>query len=349
VDLERLIASEMCMQRRSQRAIHVLSVLAAIAGPGRTVTAEDPAKLNAAFTRAYQAQNWKKAIEAGHKLVELSPRGGLHQYNLACCYAMSGEKAGALEWLEKAADAGFSDDGLMAKDKDFESIRQDDSFQKQLARVRENATREAADRKAGNAIIEIVVPEGHDATKAAPAILALHGQGGRAANMIEAWKGVAGEFGAILIAPQAVQKAGGGWDWGYLLDAEFAVLAALEKAAELHKIDEKRVVLTGFSQGGMISYDLAFKHPRRFRGVIPVAAGYHESLAPRPGAAKAGYPRFFIMVGSKDANLGPNRTAAKQLQAIGAEHTLNVYEGVGHAFPKERDAELRKAMKYALE
>src|SRR5215813_7540275 len=72
--------------------------------------AQDVGAVNGQFTAAYQAKNWDKAIELGQKLCELAPKGGINQYNLACCYALSGNKPKALEWLDKAVDAGFSDD-----------------------------------------------------------------------------------------------------------------------------------------------------------------------------------------------------------------------------------------------
>jgi hypothetical protein len=54
------------------------------------------------------------------------------------------------------------------------------------------------------------------------------------------------------------------------------------------------------------------------------------------------------MVGSKDQALSANQRAAKDFESAGIAHKLNVYEGVGHAFPKDRAAEMRKALRYVL-
>lgn len=320
-------------------------------GVSNAAQATEEQKLGAALATAYEAKDWKKSIEISHKLVELNPRGGTHQYNLGCCYALNGEKDKALEWVEKAADAGFSDDMLMAGDADFASIREDERFKKQLARVRENGNKRAAElqARAAGAVLEIYVPDTLERTKPAPLIIALHGYGGTAKEMADVWKGVAAENGAILIAPQGMDAAGEGWSWENMRSAEFIVLAAMEKIGKAHKIDEKRVVLSGFSQGGFAAYSIGFKHPTRFRGVVPVAAVYNGSLAPKPGAGKEGYPKFVIMVGSRDRVLAENKKAASDLEAAGISHKLNVYDGVGHTFPQDRDGELRKALRYIFE
>ena len=54
-------------------------------------------------------------------------------YNLACLAALKGEKAGAMEWLEKAVKAGFKDRQWIRMDKDLDSLRDDEGYRKLLA------------------------------------------------------------------------------------------------------------------------------------------------------------------------------------------------------------------------
>lgn len=304
------------------------------------------------FRAAYDAKDYKKAIELGKKLVEIAPKqGGLHQYNLACCQALGGQKADALTSLSQAAELGFSDDGLMASDPDFDAIRGEPEFAKLLDKVRAASDKGLEDfkKKIDSAPIEIIVPDGLDATKAAPAIVALHGYSGNAKSFVEVWKGAAKAAGAILIVPQGPNPAQGGYEWGNMRQAELLTMKSIEKASKANKIDEKRIVLTGFSQGGLMAYSIAFKNPKKFCGVIPVAAVYNPSLAPRPGAGKDGMPKFYIMVGDQDEVFDANKRADKDLEAAGVTRQLKEFKGVGHTFPTERDAELAKALKYVLD
>jgi len=54
-------------------------------------------------------------------------------YNLACNCSKAGERAKALEWLEKAVRAGFNDRAWMKKDGDLDAIREEPGFKKLLA------------------------------------------------------------------------------------------------------------------------------------------------------------------------------------------------------------------------
>ncbi len=304
------------------------------------------------FRAAYDAKDYKKAVELGKKLVEIGPKqGGLHQYNLACCQALAGQKADALTSLSQSVDLGLSDDVLMASDPDFDSIRSDPEFAKLLEKVRAASDKGLEDfkKKIDTAIVEIVVPDGLDATKPATAIVALHGYGGNAKDFVGAWKSAAKAAGAILIVPQGPNAAQGGFEWGNMRQAELLVMKSIERASKANKIDDKRIVLSGFSQGGLMAYSIAFKNPKRFCGVIPVAAVYNPSLAPRAGAGKDGMPKFYIMVGDQDDVFDANKRADKDLEAAGVTRQLQVFKGVGHNFPAERDAELGKALKFVLE
>ena len=84
----------------------------------------------------YQAKNCRKAIPAYEKVLEL--RGGFPSaaaYNVACCYALLGEKEPALRWLEKSFDLGFRDLKNAQTDTDLESLRDDPRYQKLVGLV----------------------------------------------------------------------------------------------------------------------------------------------------------------------------------------------------------------------
>ena len=80
---------------------------------------------------ALQAKNYRKAIPAYEKAIEL--RGGLPSnaaYNIACSYALLGEKEPAMQWLQKAFDMGFRNVANAQTDPDLQSLHDDARFQK---------------------------------------------------------------------------------------------------------------------------------------------------------------------------------------------------------------------------
>lgn len=76
----------------------------------------------------HRMKNWEKAIAAHTRAAEFEEVRKESLYNLACAKAMSGDKPGALQALRKAVEAGFSDAGVLARDEDLQSLRDDKDF-----------------------------------------------------------------------------------------------------------------------------------------------------------------------------------------------------------------------------
>ncbi len=98
--------------------------------------------------------------------------------------------------------------------------------------------------------------------------------------------------------------------WKFVGEDEAMVLAAVEATRREWEVDGKRIYLTGLSQGGCSSFDLAAKHPDRWAAVVVVCgAGYAED-APRIKAP------IWIFHGEKDPSVppsGPNGWDARNL------------------------------------
>ena len=68
----------------------------------------------------------------------------------------------------------------------------------------------------------------------------------------------------IVVSPQC--PAGAWWD-------DDAVLALAEEIAAKHKVDSRRVYLTGLSMGGFGTWSVGVKNPGRFAALVPVCGG----------------------------------------------------------------------------
>lgn len=94
---------------------------------------------------AYQHGHLQEALKMIRKAHDAAPDDSIVLYNLACFSALSGDKAEALRWLEKAVEAGFFAPDKIASDDDLKDLRDDARFKKAIA----EATRRAAQAEAG--------------------------------------------------------------------------------------------------------------------------------------------------------------------------------------------------------
>ncbi|PTL81905.1 DUF6624 domain-containing protein [Vitiosangium sp. GDMCC 1.1324] len=81
-------------------------------------------------------QAWEQGIRNANSL-----------YGAACSAALEGQKAEALIWLERSADAGFAEAEHMKKDPDLASLREDPAFARVVERVAANDEKRNAAQK----------------------------------------------------------------------------------------------------------------------------------------------------------------------------------------------------------
>lgn len=133
----------------------------------------------------------------------------------------------------------------------------------------------------GDRHYRIAMPEGHDGTSPVPAIVFAHGYRGSAQGVMRngSLRRMASDMGVALIAAKSE-----GDDWVIPnaprhMDTdgapEFDYFAAvLEDAMARYPIDGDRIVATGFSAGGMMTWNLACSMSDRFAGFIPISGTF---------------------------------------------------------------------------
>jgi transcriptional regulator GlxA family with amidase domain len=80
-------------------------------------------------------QRYDEAAEAHVQAAKGEAQKPVALYNLACAYALSGEKEKAIDAAAKAVDAGFRTKGYYETDGDLASIREDPRFKALLAKL----------------------------------------------------------------------------------------------------------------------------------------------------------------------------------------------------------------------
>lgn len=179
-----------------------------------------------------------------------------------------------------------------------------------------------------------------------PWIVALHGRGGRADRFLDAFSGWDGPPVRVL-AVQAPEPIGEGFTWfpvrvgenapDVLEPAVQARADALAEAipawAQAYAVEGSPVV-TGFSQGAMLSYAVGLRHPDRVAAAVPVAGWVVDALVVPHSPTGATAP-IRALHGTADTVLPfvPTRRAVDRLRASGFDVTLQRFDGVEHAIP----------------
>ena len=145
------------------------------------------------------------------------------------------------------------------------------------------------------------VPPQYDQSQPMPLVLMLHGFGGTAANAVRetGWSAKADREGFIVAYPQAtrpdegaapnLRTNGTAWNDGSgrfhsserNIDDVAFIRAVIERIQVEYSIDAKRVYVTGFSNGGSMTFHIGNKLAGRVAAIAPVAsASWAETLAP---------------------------------------------------------------------
>ncbi|MEM9693659.1 MAG: dienelactone hydrolase family protein, partial [Myxococcota bacterium] len=110
-----------------------------------------------------------------------------------------------------------------------------------------------------------------------------------------------------------------------------------------------RPVLTGFSQGGMIAFAVAVRHPTRIGVAIPLAGWLPVRLVP-PGPPSAGAPPIYALHGADDPVLPllPTMESVKGLRASGFTVDLEVYPATAHTVSPRMRRDLHRKIAEAV-
>jgi predicted peptidase len=175
-----------------------------------------------------------------------------------------------------------------------------------------------------------------------PLILALHYGGdprgaGRDMTRILIQPALA-ELGAIIVAPDSLD---GGWNTPTNEHAVNALLAEMEKK---YAIDEKKVIVTGFSMGGAGTWYWADKYPDRFSAAI--------ALASRPTPSPDGWRVPVFAVHSRADQtmpIGPVEQRIAVLKQRGVNAQIVVVNGIQHYETSRFVDALRQAVPWVKE
>lgn len=194
-------------------------------------------------------------------------------------------------------------------------------------------------------------PEGDVPASGSPALVMIHGFGANEGDIYELVPFV--DKRVLVVAPRGPMKVDenprGSWRWSVpqedgspdpavLQESVGKIAALIGQLSELTgvMVDPAQVYLGGFSQGGLMSLEMAANYPDLLAGILPqsgfISAGAEEKL--RAGVFK-GKPAF-VAHGTRDQMLGveKGRHIKEVLEAGGVDITYKEYN-FGHVTSPE--------------
>ncbi|HBZ69323.1 MAG TPA: phospholipase [Deltaproteobacteria bacterium] len=184
-----------------------------------------------------------------------------------------------------------------------------------------------------------------------PAIFALHGWGASAHDLIGLAPYLHGGE-ALVLCPQGpfgfeIGPGLRGYGWFPLVERGFdpgefrkgaaALRAFVDQALERYPVERRKVVILGFSQGGVMGYDLALRDPGRFAGIAALSAWLPKPLSDSIPVLPehAGMP-VLVQHGTTDEMIDVARARESRdlLAARGVGLTYREYE-MGHEIRPE--------------
>jgi phospholipase/carboxylesterase len=185
----------------------------------------------------------------------------------------------------------------------------------------------------------------NNADETGPLLVAVHGLGDKPDNWIDSWSAFTGR--AQIVLPRAFTKYGEGFSWFEFKDgatdeefgaevggAEEKLWKAIAKLA-----GSRRVIVTGFSQGGILAFAMASRHADKIVYAFPVSGSCPGPLLPKNKARAAPLVAFH---GTTDPVLAFKwgQGAVNAFKEQGNNAVLKEYAGVGHTITPEMRADL---------
>lgn len=265
-----------------------------------------------------------------------------------CMLARRGDIDRTLKELTQAVESGWwRGEQILRQDPDLAQLQGVPSFERLVDTCR--SRQEAAQRQT-RPTTKVMPPEGAAPPTGYPVMIALHGFGGNVVDFATAWAHLPPK-GWLVMLPQAsdvVDSEGYAW-WdhekaGREIDEHFAALRAK------HPIDPSRIVLAGYSQGGIMASWLALQdRPVRVRGVLGIVPGLRDpDTFAKLARDRAGTLRAYVLIGGRDLAVERVRRFAQLLQSAGIPTKVEEQRDLDHEVPARFDEVTGRAVEFIM-
>jgi phospholipase/carboxylesterase len=180
----------------------------------------------------------------------------------------------------------------------------------------------------------LYVPEYYTPEREWPLVMALHGGSGHGRLFLWSWLRDARSRGAIVVAPTAMGRT-----WALMgEDVDTPNLRHILDEIRAHwRVDSRRLLLTGLSDGGTFCYVSGLTIDSPFTHLAPVAASFHPMIAGMADAARLRGLPIQIVHGRHDWMFPVElaRQAREALFTAGADVSYREIADLSHTYPRE--------------
>jgi phospholipase/carboxylesterase len=197
--------------------------------------------------------------------------------------------------------------------------------------------------------VEVIELFPGDADESSPFIVAIHGMGDRPDRWVDDWRRFPRR--AHIALQRAFDPYGDGFSWFQfkdgMTDEQFGAEVGAAEARLWKGIaklaGKRRVIVTGFSQGGILSFALAARHPDVVSHAFPVAGSCPGPILPQ-NKARAAPIRAFHGTADHVLDVKWGREAVRAFKDQGNDAELREYEGIGHTMTAQIHKDLWDAI-----
>ena len=255
-------------------------------------------------------------------------------YNLALMYVQVGDPEKAWEALEYGLERGVWYGKYDFANKMWESLRELEGFS---AFERKNEGRRKEAQKAVERKLEVFMPENQVRGEKYPLFIALHGGGENIEGFIPEWTSPLLKKEFIVAYPQSSQIITmNGYNWTEDMELTKKEIGEVyEKVVEKFPVDTSRVIIGGFSSGGVASLEVVLDNTIPAVGFVALCPAKPEDFtADRVRASKERGIRGTLITTEMDNRLPDQKAMAEIMKAQGLEHKFIVTPNIGHWYPE---------------
>ncbi|HVA50247.1 MAG TPA: alpha/beta fold hydrolase [Pirellulales bacterium] len=291
--------------------------------------------LAGAAREAAQKGNYVDAVTLQYWAVHTNDRG---RYDLACYYSRIGDVDSAIYWLQDASLSDGVDAEWAGRDYDLDAVRSDRRWA-QLAPFLAATNQYWASK--GQPATSFVMPQELAPGTRVGVVLGLPGLGDNPHSFFPiGYQPFADQLAMAFVAVSGTVPRGRTsfvWAEDVVRDSE-RVRQALREVAQQEQVDNRRVILLGFSQGAQMAFEIAMTYPEEFAGAIVLSPGSQKPRDLRQIRSSSMHRRqaYVLCCGEREhpMTVHSTRSDASLAEKMGANVRLLITPGASaHTFP----------------
>jgi len=314
---------------------------------GKKKQFSDYSEMRAYVGELYRQKNYKEAVEILTDVLDQFPdHVHANSYNLALMLVHLEEFEKSIEVLNNALDRGvwFGKYDFLAEL--WNPIKELENYQKFNLR---NEEQKKIAGKSAKPELFVFTPENFTKGKKYPLFIALHGGGGNVAEFKNNWFSEKMRSDFIAAFPQSSQLITmNGYNWTEDIElSKKEIQEAYLKVINEYPVDIDRVVIGGFSSGGVAALEVALNDIFPVRGFVVLCPAKPDGFSEeKVKAAKNRGVRGIILTTEMDNRLDAQKEMAEILKNTGFPHQFFVTPNIGHWFPDDMDQKIDEAIEF---